>query len=290
MLLIFVLYGISLIVRTLRWFILLKCESRYNFYNLFYTWVIGNLMNAFLPARAGDVWRACSIGANSQESKVKLFGSVILERIFDGVSICILLYICIIRYADISWLKHLANLSMLMFGGILLGVYLIIRFNKLEETCVFFEGLSSKTILNFKGIINDFLRHLRRLFNLFVSGFESLKSCKYTIAAIFFSFSVWGVECLITYIVINSFNINCPISAALLVICFVAFGTMIPSSSIFIGPYQYAFILALSLYSIDKAEALAMSIINQSILISALLIFSLVLVVFNCVKIIKIRK
>ena len=177
--LIFALYGLSLIIRTLRWFILLKCEGRYNFYNLFHAWVIGNLMNAFLPARAGDVWRACSIGANSQESKMKLFGSVILERIFDGISICVLLYFCIIKYADILWLKHLANFSMLLFGGILLGFYLIIKFNKLEETCVLFEEVSSKTILNFKGIICAFLKRMRRLFNLFVSGFESLKYCKY---------------------------------------------------------------------------------------------------------------
>lgn len=271
------IYAFSMIIRAVRWANLLECNKKYNFFKLNYAWVIGNLMNAFLPARAGDIWRAYEIGANSQESKMKLFGSVMLERILDGVSICTILYLCVLMYAKLPWLKNMANFSMLLFGGCLLGFYLIVKLNKIEDVCT----LINKNISRFPSKIANIVEKISKQFKLFVNGFYVLKSNYYSFMAIFLSFIIWLLECVMTYYVIRAFGINCPISAALFVICFVALGTMIPSSSIFVGPYQYAFILALGLYHIDKSEALAVALVHQSILMGALLLFSLFLFICN---------
>lgn len=274
------IYGLSMLVRACRWAFLLKCDKKYSFFKLVYAWVIGNLMNSFLPARAGDIWRAYEIGSTSQESKMKLFGSVMLERILDGVSICTILYLCVIMYANLPWLKNIANFSMLLFGGCLLGFYMIVKFNKVDYICSLLNK-SNKNTESVKNIIVKILNKICRQFNLFVDGFDVLKSNYYSLVSIVMSFVVWFLECFISYLVINSFNMSCPVSAALFVVCLVALGTMIPSSSIFVGPYQYAFILALGLYHIEKSEALAISLVQQSILMGSLLLFSLILFVFN---------
>jgi uncharacterized membrane protein YbhN (UPF0104 family) len=78
------------------------------------------------------------------------------------------------------------------------------------------------------------------------------------------------IECYIAYLVFASFDLNLGISASLFVISLTSFSSMIPSTSIFLGPYQYAYILALNLYSIEKSVTLAVSTVHQGILIIVL--------------------
>ena len=47
---------------------------------------------------------------------------------------------------------------------------------------------------------------------------------------------------------------------------------MIPSTSVFLGPYQYAYILALGIYNIPKSTALAVSTVHQAVLMVILTI------------------
>ena len=56
-------------------------------------------------------------------------------------------------------------------------------------------------------------------------------------------------------------------AASLFVISLISFSTMIPSASSFIGPYQYAYILALGIFGIDKSTTLGISTIHQTILL-----------------------
>lgn len=62
----------------------------------------------------------------------------------------------------------------------------------------------------------------------------------------------------------NLHQVN-PISVAFLVVL-VAFSTMIPSGPAFVGPYQYAFILALEMSSIGKDTAVAVAITTQAVM------------------------
>ena len=59
------------------------------------------------------------------------------------------------------------------------------------------------------------------------------------------------------------FGHNYGFSIALFVISFIALSTIIPSSSVFVGPYQYAYILALGIYHIEKSNALGIAFIHQ---------------------------
>ena len=275
------IYASSLVARTLRWKFLLLSDKKFPLYQLGSTWVIGNLMNAFMPARAGDIWRAYEIGSNTKESKMKIFGSVMLERILDGISICTILYFCVTSYSNQDWLRNIANLSMLLFGGSLAVFYIIVKFNKIDILCNFLCNLTTKCPTRIQNILVGLITKLCSQFKLFVSGFSVFNSIYYSTLSIFTSFLVWILEIAITYFVITSFGIICPISAAMFVICFIALGSMIPSSSIFVGPYQYAYILALGIYSIQKSESLAIALIHQSILMASLIIFSLIFITIN---------
>lgn len=274
----------ALVLRVIRWHYLLLADKKNDFYNLGRLWVLGNFLNVFLPARAGDVWRAYSLGCTNKDSKMKMFGSIMLERILDGISVCAILYLAVITFYNTPLVKHLANLSMLVFGGALLFCYLIVKFEKID----LISNLLIKFIKKFPAFISEklitltekILMHLKS----FIEGFLVLKNLKYTLWVIFYSIIIWGLECIMTYFIIISFSLNVPMSSAFFILSFIALSSMIPSSSVYIGPYQYAYILALSLYHIPKSEALAVAFGHQCILISILIIFSGLVLLIDFIK------
>ena len=50
---------------------------------------------------------------------------------------------------------------------------------------------------------------------------------------------------------------------------------MIPSTSVFLGPYQYAYILALGIFGVQKSTTLAISTVHQGILTIILTVLGL---------------
>ena len=78
------LYYLTLYLRGIRWKALLMDDKKYSSYHLGAVFTVGSMLNIFLPARAGDIYRAYYLGENKNESKMKIFGSIILERTEDG--------------------------------------------------------------------------------------------------------------------------------------------------------------------------------------------------------------
>jgi uncharacterized membrane protein YbhN (UPF0104 family) len=56
----------------------------------------------------------------------------------------------------------------------------------------------------------------------------------------------------------------------------VTLGTTLPSGPGYIGPYQYAFVLALGLFAISREEALAISVAAQFALSGSITVIGLV--------------
>ncbi|MDR1327123.1 MAG: flippase-like domain-containing protein [Heliobacteriaceae bacterium] len=234
------LYVSTLYIRGIRWKSLLLNDPKYNSLHLGEVFTVGSMLNSFLPARAGDMYRAYYLGTVKGESKMKVFGSIILERIFDGICVFFILLAAVLLYCKQQWILNLAYGVGALFIGSLAGSYVVYKFrHKFQK---FAHALS------------------------FLEGFCALDSLKYMSIAAFTSAVIWGIECYVAYLIINSFGLGLGFAAGLFVISLISFSTMIPSTSVFLGPYQYAYILALGIFHIDKSTALAVSTVHQAIL------------------------
>ena len=259
-------YVSTLYLRGIRWKSLLLDNPKYSAYNLGAVFTVGSMLNIFLPARAGDVYRAYYLGQAKDEKKMKLFGSIILERTLDGICVFLILLSAVLSYSKQAWMLNLAYMIGALFVGSFLVFYLIFKFSKVDFTCSKLIELCSK--------LPEFLsKHLIKIIksanihvNSFMEGFEVLNSLKYSSQAFVMSIIIWLIECYVAFLIINSFHMSLGFSAALFVISLISFSTMIPSTSVFLGPYQYAYILALGIYNVDKSTALAVSAVHQSIL------------------------
>lgn len=265
------IYVFSLYIRGVRWKYLLCLSEKLSVNEAFFAFTVGNTINSYLPARAGDFWRAYHLGNKIGESKMKLLGSIILERLIDGISILLILFFAIVTYFRHRWVLNIAAVAACLFLGALAVIYIIFKFNKIEYI---FKKISEIPFLSgFTAQLNTISGHLMK----FMNGFEALNNPKCFFMAFFMSMLAWGFECLMTYMIILGFGVHYGISIALFTISFIALSTVIPSSSIFIGPYQYAYILALGIYHIGKEQALGTAFIHQ---MSIMIIITVISVIY----------
>ena len=260
------IYVSTFYLRGIRWKSLLLDKPKYSAYNLGAVFAVGSMLNIFLPARAGDVYRAYYLGATKQEKKMKVFGSIILERTLDGICVFLILLLAVLLYSKQDWMMNLAYMIGVLFVGSFVSFYLIFKFNKVDFICEKLIKISSKFPEFAARPLTKMIEGINVHTNSFIEGFEVLNNLKYSVQAFTMSVIIWLIECYVAFLIINSFHINLGFSAALFVISLISFSTMIPSTSVFLGPYQYAYILALGIYNVDKSTALAISTVHQGIL------------------------
>lgn len=261
------IYISTLYLRGIRWKYLLLNDPKYSSFNLGAVFTVGSMLNIFLPARAGDVYRAYYLGDTKDEKKMKIFGSIILERTLDGICVFLILLTAVLLYSKQQWMLNLAYLIGALFIGSFLLFYLIFKFNKVDCICAFLTKICSKMPAFCAKTLNKVIEKINLHTNSFIEGFEVLNSIKYSTLSFLMSVVIWLIECYVAFLIINSFHLSLGFSAALFVISLISFSTMIPSTSVFLGPYQYAYILALGIYNIDKSTALAISTVHQAILV-----------------------
>ena len=229
--------------------------------------ISGAALNIVLPARAGDIFRAIYTGKKYDISKVKIFGAVMLERIFDGLCIIGMLLIGIFIYNKNPLAQHLCSGAAIIFIGSLIFALFAIKFNKVNAFFSFLEKLCNKPENTKDNLIQKIIKTSNNLCNSFIEGFEILKYPKQLLIVLFVSGIIWSFECINYLIVIQGFNLDINWSVVLFIIGFIALACMIPSTSIFIGPYQLAVISAFAIYHIPKETALAISLIEQAIVV-----------------------
>ena len=268
-----VLYYLSMFFRGVRWKALLLDDKKYSSLHLGIVFIVGSMLNSFLPARAGDIYRAYYLGENKNEKKMKVFGSIILERIQDGISVFLILLFAVLFYCK----NNPAIISATYFFGFvfigsMITFYLIYKFNKIDFVCEKIENILVKIRLNkLCGVVKSMNKHA----NSFMEGFVVLDDTKSFIKSVVMSALVWGLECYVAYLILASFNLSLPFSASLFVISLISFSGMLPSTSIFFGPYQAAYLLALGIYGVSKSTILAISLVHPILLIVMLVVVGL---------------
>ena len=267
------LYVFTLYLRGLRWKKLLPNNNKYTAMTLSEIFTIGSMLNVYLPARAGDFYRAYLLGNRATENKMKIFASIILERIFDGIALFLILLTAVLMACRQPWIVKLTTAAGAIFVFSVIAAYIIFKYNKTDTIFGFLIKFSDK----YCSKLSEVLIKLKEHTNNFVSGFEPVCSIKTNLISTILSLAIWMLECLITYYVLVGFNISVSSVSCLFIIGLTSFSTMIPSTSVFLGPYQYAYILALGIFGISKSASLAIATVHQSILILVLTIAGLIL-------------
>lgn len=161
-------------VRALRWkFILHSVKPDVKMWNLFGALMIGYGVNCVTP-KLGEVTRAIMIGRYENLSRSSMFGTVIVERVIDiislGAAVLISAFIWSASlYETFPWLEAALYISAIILAVVLLIIYLSV---KLKEK---FYGYFLKLIGKFSEKLAERLGYI---FEMLIQGFTSLKGTK----------------------------------------------------------------------------------------------------------------
>ena len=267
------LYFAGYMIRAKRWKTLMLSLPQLRSRTLMGITFIGYAINCFMPARAGDFYRAHLTGSTFGISRVSVVSSILLERILDGMVVFGFLLFVIVFFYHQPWLYKVAFSAGAVFVGVFAFIFWLVKCGNMEELFKKITALCKKFGLPTK-FVNTMKKGTKHIAS-FVDGFEVLNKPKCLANSFLLTIALWGVEAVFLFTIIKGFGLSLGLSAAVFLLCLTVFSSMIPSLSIHTGPYQCAFILAMSVFNVDKEMAIAMAFVTQSIMITFLAVAGL---------------
>jgi uncharacterized protein (TIRG00374 family) len=251
-------------IRAWRWYIFLEPIQKTTFSNRLLSMIIGFAANCVLPARLGEFIRANYLGNREKISISATFGTVVVERLFDGLTLLLVLLIAL-------WTTPLSDESLSISGVNMRSIGLSVFFVYILAI-IFLIGFKYKTDLFIKLLNKIFFflpTSLRTKFldiiRNFSLGLIPAKNLKGWILSTFYSLLLWSIPLYQIHLISLSIGIEIPFMASFLILALSSFGVMIPSAPGFIGTFHFWVQLGFVLYGVSKEAALSAAILYHAI-------------------------
>ena len=237
-------------VRALRWKVLLKHIGTFKIRELAPVIVAGYAVNNVLPVRIGEIVRAAIAGKMFKISIPATFASVFVERIFDGLTIALILSVTIFFYPFQENMKTLAWGASLFFALLFVFALVSAFSSKPLEFVRFLRGRSPK----FLGVFFDFSEK-------FLKGVASLDSWKKIVATFSLSLCVWAFELAVYLLVSAAFGVKIPFVGCLVMLCAANLGMLAAPTPAGLGVFQGAIVFALESFNVPYEQRMAVALI-----------------------------
>jgi glycosyltransferase 2 family protein len=215
----------------------------------YYGMLLGGLAcNNVLPVRIGELLRSGWLSRDAPMPAGRAFGSVVLDRICDVVTLVAFFAIGLQAAASADWIVRLA-------AGAVLAVLVIAA--ALVAARVYTTKRYARTPRTPRGRLIGILRDTVVMLGEPIGRRRAAKW-------IGLSACVWGLSALASALVARSVGIELAPLEAVFVTSALALGVAIPSSPGYIGTYQWLGVAALGLLDVSVEQALAFSILMHA--------------------------
>ena len=268
-----VLTFFQFVVRAWRWRIFLEPIKETGFLNRLSTILIGFGANCIFPARLGEFIRANYLGHTEGISGSSTFGTLVVERLFDGFTLLLILMIGLIGTNFTGQWQAISG-GLRTTGFFLLFLYIIF--------ILILVGFKYKT-RRFMDLLNRFLffipSHLRpkimeTIWN-FSRGIVLVRNPFKWFQIIFYSLLIWFVNLYQVEMIERALGLELPFIAAFLIMAMASIGVMIPSAPGYIGTFHLSVLYGFLFYGIGHEEALSAAVLWHGVVFFPTLIFGL---------------
>jgi uncharacterized protein (TIRG00374 family) len=249
-------YLFGYVIRGYRWVILLSPIKKCKFSSLFPTLIIGFMMNNILPARLGEFYRAHLNGKKEGISRSASLATVILERLFDGLTMIVALWVAL-SFANLpiqvqsmpSGIQHAIQWSPWVFGSAFFFCFAILIFKKMAID-----------------VMNYVISHapekyheiLKKIGHAFIDGLQILQNVKESLGVMSLSILAWSCEFTSYYFIAIGFSLApTPLNlwSAALLMAVANLGILIPNAPGGVGLFEFIGVALLLPYGIPKETA-----------------------------------
>lgn len=212
---------------------------------------IGLMVNNLFPAKMGELARAYLLGEKEKLPKTLVLSTVGVEHLLDIIVLLIFLLFLLPGVSLPDWLRLTGTTVGWSALILIFIIFLIMRREEKFLNLLLPLGNYFPERMRTKGqsILANFLQGLR-----VVTG-------RYLFYALALLIPMWIMSALFAYLMMSACALALPFKAAIMVVIFVAFGKIIPSSPSALGTYHYLVILILTSFQIGKEVALSYAIL-----------------------------
>ena len=219
-----------------------------------------------LPVRLGEFVRPWLLSRRSNVTFSNVVGNLVIEKTMDSVVIVFYILIGLLTTANLpGWVRHGA-----IFPAV--GAAVIVSFVWL----LWWKGEPFVDRRIVRLLPERLAAGLKRITRAMLDGMRILPQGRLLAGVFFVSVALWFLPILSSYVIICAFGLAVPFSAALIVFIFIGFGTALPNAPGMIGTFQWACVLALQLFGVEKADALAYGLVLNAIQLLSLVAQGLV--------------
>lgn len=231
--------------RTLRWQWLLKPMGKVGFWPAWRALLIGITGNAVLPARAGEFLRAYVLGRSTGLSKTGVFATLVVERIFDGLTILLVLLAVIILGVRNEQLQTVGILGGIFYIGVMVVLFIFMTKRHWADALIT-KFLPQKLAEKILAVLDGFS-----------SGLEVLKNPRQLAMVTLWNMLTWIFVPISMWLALLSLDFGVPVpwQAPVLMLPVMALGLTVPAAPGGVGLVQAAIKLTLDLTFADLPVA-----------------------------------
>jgi uncharacterized protein (TIRG00374 family) len=221
--------------------------------------LIGQMMNALLPARLGELARAYLIGESERQHKLFALGTIVLEKLLDGLMLLLLLALLFLLMPLPDWLRIPGATTGLVLAALLLAILLLTGqrekiLGAMDRSCQLVPVLERLG--------------LRQQLEVLADSLSSLRATDVNTRLLVWSVGIWVLAALTNYLTLLALGIEAPLLvASLFVLVVMHLGLVVPSSPARIGVFHYLCVLSLSVFGVEGGLALAYGFVLHFIVV-----------------------
>lgn len=260
---------LAISARCVRWSILMRPVAAMSPRQLFPYAIIGYMANNLLPARAGEVVRAVVLGEREGVSRMGTFGTIAVERLFDGCTLVLMLLIAgsLVGFDD-GRLRAIAWASTVFFLVALIGFYILTLDEERAKRVTHF----------FLRVLPDRFEHLATdLADNLVGSLRSVHDWRSLALVAAFSAIAWSIEAGAYAVIGIGFDMDVSFAHYCLLLAAANLAIIIPTFFGGTGPFEWAAKLVLVGAGVADGVAGAYSIVAHAVILIPTTVLGLLL-------------
>jgi uncharacterized protein (TIRG00374 family) len=236
---------------------------------LFQYAIIGYMANNLIPARAGELVRAYVLGDREGVSKMGTFGTIAVERLFDGCALVLMLLIAgaFVGF-DSGRLQLIALVSSALFALAVAGFYVLTLREERAKRVIHW-------LLRF--LPDRFEDQAEHMADALVGSLRSVHDVRSVLLVAGFSGLAWVIEAGSYALVGEGFGLGVGFGHYCLLLAAANLAIIIPTFFGGTGPFEWAAKLVLVGAGVDDTVAGAYSIIAHAVILIPTTVVGLIL-------------
>lgn len=261
-------YFVGVFLRAVRWHFLLRSVKPIAYTRLFQITIIGYMANDVLPFRIGELARAYLLGQTEQISKASTLVTIVLERIFDGVTMLLFIGVASFFLPLEEWIRTMLLIGSVMFATVVVVLVMVASFRE-----------------RFDHLIHRLLQRLPerwgarglKLIDSFFHGLSVLRNPVDAFLALLFSILAWACEAGMYAVIALGFGIALTFPVFILTTAVANLVTIVPSTPGYVGVFHAAVKAVLTFFGVEANLATSYAFFLHAMLIVPVVLLGLVL-------------